>query len=431
MYLTKLHIYDNVSAAVLRVGVCIYCFELTLHPVFQEVVMRSYSALYYPFIHFKDDNWLKLSALYWDKMGRIVPYNYQTQDSGTVRELGGFVETLRPDWVRAEFGETFIEFVDRNGAALRERYDIAGRESWIPVPAAERPPAAGGMSGEDPRLGYVFYEKLSDDLRKTLVRSRLAVADLGDSRWIGMHPKLARVYMTALADQLAGERGLCPLTADAIDHIAMSGCTIERLGHALLGDVELVGKGANDHEVEGVAATVAMRTVFPRDISKVPVERILAFRDKHPGERASFQTLVENFIKPREWLKDVRHKDALTERLKSEFEKTLKPKIEELRAKLHEAKIDTVYGCFNVKAVLPDVAPTALGAMGIGLDPIMSVAGGFAWGAFPVFRDQRKKMREALRSAEVSYLYQMERDLTPQTMVGRIKTGMEKFLFGV
>ena len=29
--------------------------------------------LYHPFIHFKDDDWLKLSALYWDRMARIVP----------------------------------------------------------------------------------------------------------------------------------------------------------------------------------------------------------------------------------------------------------------------------------------------------------------------------------------------------------------------
>src|SRR2546430_11603576 len=29
--------------------------------------------LYYPFIHFRDEGWLKLTALYWDGMRRIVP----------------------------------------------------------------------------------------------------------------------------------------------------------------------------------------------------------------------------------------------------------------------------------------------------------------------------------------------------------------------
>jgi len=49
---------------------------------------HSYAALYYPFIHFKDDRWLKLSALYWDRIGRIVPSAYRTEDSETVRASG-------------------------------------------------------------------------------------------------------------------------------------------------------------------------------------------------------------------------------------------------------------------------------------------------------------------------------------------------------
>ena len=33
--------------------------------------MKNYIGLYYPLIHFKDDAWIKLTALYWDKM---APY---------------------------------------------------------------------------------------------------------------------------------------------------------------------------------------------------------------------------------------------------------------------------------------------------------------------------------------------------------------------
>jgi hypothetical protein len=299
------------------------------------------------------------------------------------------------------------------------------------VPSRRRPPAAGGASGRDQRLGYIFYEKLSEDLRKSLIGSRLAITDPGDNRWVGMHPKLALVYMTALADQLAGERGLSPLTDETVDHLAMSGCTIERLAQALLNDVELVDNKANAREVETLAASVALKTVLPRDIEKVPIEKILAFREKHPGERGAFQKLIEDFLRPREWLKEIKDKDALADRLKSEFEKTLQPKVEELRAKLHDAQIDTIYGCINVKALLPPIASKTLAAMGIGLDPITAAAGGFAWVAIPILRGKRKAMKEALRAAEVSYLYQMEQDLKPQTMVGRIKTDMQKFLFGV
>ena len=40
--------------------------------------------LYHPFIHFKNDDWLKLSALYWGRMARIVPPSYWGDQGTTV-----------------------------------------------------------------------------------------------------------------------------------------------------------------------------------------------------------------------------------------------------------------------------------------------------------------------------------------------------------
>jgi len=69
------------------------------------------TALYYPFIHFKDDSWPKLSALYWDRMARIVPKSYRQRgdgehalerDSETTRRLADeadFIRNLSPSEV--------------------------------------------------------------------------------------------------------------------------------------------------------------------------------------------------------------------------------------------------------------------------------------------------------------------------------------------
>ncbi len=46
--------------------------------------MVTYFGLYYPFIHFKDEGWLKLTALYWDGMKRIVPSGARLRDSDEV-----------------------------------------------------------------------------------------------------------------------------------------------------------------------------------------------------------------------------------------------------------------------------------------------------------------------------------------------------------
>jgi hypothetical protein len=38
-------------------------------------------AVYYPYIHFRDPSWLKLAALYWPRMVRIVHPDYPTRNS--------------------------------------------------------------------------------------------------------------------------------------------------------------------------------------------------------------------------------------------------------------------------------------------------------------------------------------------------------------
>jgi hypothetical protein len=44
-------------------------------------------ALYYPYIHVRDEAWLKYAALYWPKMGRLRPPDYGTTDSPVAQML--------------------------------------------------------------------------------------------------------------------------------------------------------------------------------------------------------------------------------------------------------------------------------------------------------------------------------------------------------
>src|SRR5262245_23700591 len=162
---------------------------------------HPYSGLYYPFIHFKDDRWLKLSALYWDSMARITPDDYPREDSPVVKSLGQFIENLPPSYVSPTFGERFVEFVKKDGKALQKRYGVSLRDKWKSIPSERRPPPAGGSSGSDHRLSHVFYEKMSKTVRAAFTDNDLARPDPYDERWIGMHPKVADVYMTAMADQ--------------------------------------------------------------------------------------------------------------------------------------------------------------------------------------------------------------------------------------
>src|SRR3974390_3547869 len=95
---------------------------------------HSYAGLYYPFIHFKDERWVKPSAFYWDRMARITPMEYTRQDSDAVKALGSFIENLPPSYVSPTFGQRFVAFVSEHGQALRQRYRLELADQWAPVP---------------------------------------------------------------------------------------------------------------------------------------------------------------------------------------------------------------------------------------------------------------------------------------------------------
>jgi hypothetical protein len=361
-------------------------------------------------------------------MSRIVPKEYQPDDSETVKELGSFVETLRPDWVRPEFGNTFVEFVQEHGENLCKRYGVDQRDQWPEIPISQRPPTAGGPSGTDPRLSYVFYEKMTEDLRDILLKSEIALPDHYDPRWIGMHPRLAQVYMTALADQLAGERGLYPLTDETIDHLAVGGLTIERLAQTLLSDVTLVQAHPKSNEVESAAAYVAIQTVLPKDIDRVPVDRILDFRGKYPNQRAMFQQYLTDFVKPREWLQDVQDSTVLEQRLEAEYEKVLKPKVNELRQKLQDVNIDTVTSTLAIQITVPSIIIQGAELLGVVANPVGAVLAGIALAVIPVLRDRRKAKGE-LKSSPIAYLLRIEKELQPRQITDWICQGARKFGF--
>lgn len=391
--------------------------------------MQTYQALYYPFIHFKDDRWVKLAALYWDKVARIVPYTYPTDDSETVKALSACIDTARPDWAPADFAQTFVDFIDQYGPKLREKYALELRDHWPVVGEKERPPRAGGASGSDLRLGYVFHEKITDELYRALNGSGLASTDSRGDSWIGMHPRLAWVYMTALAEQIAANHGLRPLTDETLDHLALSSLAPERLAQALLGDVSLVDTQPTPQEIESTLVSVAFRAVIPTNLAELDPAKILAYRDKYPQERAAFQQAAADLLKGSDWLESIGDPATLEERLRDEYDKHWRPRLTELREKMDDCGIDAVLGCFNVKAVLPAGIAGALA--GLALNPVAAGAAGLAIGVMTTLRDKRKEVLGALRASPVSYLYRIEQDLAPKDLWGWVKHGTQRFALGV
>jgi hypothetical protein len=119
--------------------------------------MPTFHGLYYPYLHFQDEGWLKAAALYWDGMNRIVPYGARLDDSDEVKrfEQDGFVARQDPYEAAYEIAEPFRELLRERGKAsalprTAKRQTKLMLRQLQPVyrrPTLRRAPSRGGRRG--------------------------------------------------------------------------------------------------------------------------------------------------------------------------------------------------------------------------------------------------------------------------------------------
>jgi hypothetical protein len=117
--------------------------------------------LYYPYIHFRDESWLKMAALYWPRMARVVPPGYRTRDSELAKRLDGelgFVVNLNPATARASTATRFTDLIKNADASviaqMRVRHDSIdlGESPYLirrGAPAARAPEKTGSFDPDE------------------------------------------------------------------------------------------------------------------------------------------------------------------------------------------------------------------------------------------------------------------------------------------
>ncbi len=391
--------------------------------------MVTYIGLYYPFIHFRDEGWLKLTALYWDGMRRIVPGGASVHDSDEVKRLvdARFIQNEIPLGAASQIAGPFRELINTHGDAMRVQFSVANREVW-PDDIHTRLYAPG----RDTKLAYVFNEKLDRRLLSDLFGHGLVASRSDNPRWIGMHPRLAKVYMLSLAEAMAPGLGAHPLTDVTVDHIAVSGLTMERLAAVLLDRPEFaVPTPTNadaEREVEEAMVSLAFRTVVPVGPADVPAKKIVEFRQAYAEERGLFQAELARLVGGLAYLKDVKDPHEVEQHLKSEYDKTLAPRLERLRKGLHSANIDTAESAMAVSFALPAAVAAVLTAVGLSLAPPAAAVAGLAFAAWTIQRKRKKAVDGLLKPSPEAYLYRASKLSTPKTMTREIYASSRAFL---
>ena len=182
-------------------------------------------ALYYPWMHFQSDDWVKLALLTWDAVRRVRATDLPPRDSDLVRQVRAESDliddiTPTPRDLRVVM-DTFTQVIadHREAIVARHRHDLRAwqpEEPWGSMPMCQPGdyvmPASnvgGRYAPDDPRSFWVYCggnkgagKKIADELRQELVQSELAVESPVGRPWLGMRPELGYIYLAVLADAM-------------------------------------------------------------------------------------------------------------------------------------------------------------------------------------------------------------------------------------
>lgn len=390
--------------------------------------MPGSTGLYFPWIHFRDDNWVKLSMLYWKRLQRIVPPNYPRHDSQTVGKFveHGLITEVDPSASADEIAPMFAEAIRHNEDRLRDRYGIweGGSDHGhhdSPNDVMQR--FADGDPGLGGRTAFIHTSKIAGGLRNQLVDSGLGAANRnGNPEWIGVHPQIARVYMTALAEDIARRSLVHPVSEDPVDLVAVSGWSLDRLTAALL----KTGHGPEGGILapDATLAFMAVRSVVPADLNTVTATKILETRNSYGDELLSFQQAIQG-IADSARLADVVDPSALQLHLTDAYEDHVAPKLAALERDLRKLGIDTVRGYVTMRATIPAVLGTGLAEVGANEKVIAGSAVLLA--AVGVAESMRARREALMRQNPAAYLLHLKRDLNPGRLRRSVKSTLQAF----
>jgi hypothetical protein len=177
-------------------------------------------ALYYPYIHIRDENWLKGTLLAFQQVRRILPNKFTVKDEAITRpyaELKGPAgPLLEPVFVIAPEIETTQTWLRTR---INERLDeIIVRYAEDQVPENLR----GGPEAFQMHVGKILDQPLLELLKtKHLAWHSREPGEPDSHNWITMHPKLGAAMMSILALAIARLKGLSVVTVSGATHLEL------------------------------------------------------------------------------------------------------------------------------------------------------------------------------------------------------------------
>lgn len=360
-------------------------------------------ALYFPYIHFRDEEWLKHALLYWDCIKRIVPRSYQAHDSNDVRMLAdaGAIQSVDPLSGKTPYAVGAAnEFIPVMNSLMEKRGNLH-RGAQVTNRVKRNAPEV-----------LVHVQKMDERVIRLLVTSELADR-CGD--WFAMDGALAGYYMLCLAAHI-GEKQRTPLLSDSYE--METGGTFFQYSRSLVDLNEQRDVDTGFH-----LAKMVMPIPHPRQLNTVSIRKLLKFRDKYESERMQFRRSIEEIAKSAASLDDP---DAVKDFFE-EKKKTIENEITGQEKRLDDLGVDTAFSltCISVPTVF--VAATKLFTNPVSV-AIMAGAG-LAYSVVNLYSKRRVKKRKAIRNCDWHYLLTLRRKFSVRKVAKDSKMWMDQFVY--
>jgi hypothetical protein len=352
--------------------------------------------LYYPWIDFRNTDWLRSAVLYWDTLHTIVPVSIRHPYSSSVTEElvdAGVVQPLRvhprlPELARV--AEGVIAYLSSpEGAAV-----VTGVTQHGPVYLHP-----DKLPRELRRMIGLHPQKFADNLRRDL---RHLLEESSDG-WLHADPRFAAYYMTLLATELANSAGI-GLIADAPDHHNLASAARLDVQRALLAASRLrVGHWEGDPSLlaQGMLGQLSISSL--QIDPSVPTSRLLHFRKLHADELGRFRTEVAKLTSSIDPELPI---DALRQCVQDIYKNEVRPAFSAFKKALRGSRIRwTVGGMTSVAFFSSGAAAVPQGLLGLGTSEALLAGAGLSMLANTVLYNVARS--EDLTRNPYSYLHHL------------------------
>ena len=375
--------------------------------------------LYYPYIRFRDLNWLKVALLYWPQIARIVPVGYveHSFDGEPLRE-SGFLVDIAPEQSVARVSDQWVRLVSNHIDDLRQLYGLFDSKGQLrhhkrpmdtPLPrwAAGTDAAPNSLTAHG--TTEVHVNEMSADARRVLVNAGLALlpavgAD-GTNNWMAMRAELAWAYKCLLAEDVADRNQLSLTTDESVAHALTGRWSEERMVAYLTGDPH-DSRGPVPQDLGESMGLLALNLVAPADLDSCPLETIIGIRSKYAPDFDAFRAAIDEIVKDLgQRVAAIEDPAVIQSYVEQEVNRKVARQLDDLKKRLRNANFQAAGIVANVRFDLP--AGVAVAAAWTERPAIAGIAAA-ACGVLSIRRGIRQQREKIMQPSAGTYLYHIQ-----------------------